>query len=219
MRMFESLLLGALVASVAACGSEPRTPTSPTPPDPGTHLISGLVSETVDGISRPMTGRPVHLWIQLANGGFTRVVTTDQSGGYMTRVPASRVFATAWHPPDQQQPCMASAAVNQGTTLDIEVRPTDRFSPPPTGASPLITGFVYESTPQGRKPLPGVHISVDAAWDVWVAYTRTDGAGRFFLCRVNAPVQMVISAGNGYQDVWQSIPGAIDMHLEIELRR
>jgi hypothetical protein len=83
----------------------------------------------------------------------------------------------------------------------------------------LITGFVFEATPQGRNPLRGVHVSVDASSDVWVAYTQTDDTGRFFLCRVNAPVQMVVSAGNGYQDWWQSIPGTGDMALEIELRR
>jgi hypothetical protein len=83
----------------------------------------------------------------------------------------------------------------------------------------LITGFVFEATPQGPHPLRGVHVSVDASSDVWVAYTQTDDAGRFFLCRVNAPVQMVVSAGNGYQDWWQSIPGTGDMVLEIELRR
>jgi hypothetical protein len=86
-------------------------------------------------------------------------------------------------------------------------------------ASPVITGYVYEATPQGRRPLAGVHVSVDASWDVWVAYTRTDETGRFFLCRVNAPVQMVVSAGNGYQDWWQSIPGTGDMVLEVELKR
>jgi hypothetical protein len=83
----------------------------------------------------------------------------------------------------------------------------------------MITGFVYETTPQGRKPLRGVHVSVDAASDVWVAYTRTDSTGRFFLCRVNAMVQVVVSAGNGYQDWWQSIPGTSDMFFEIELKR
>lgn len=220
MRTFELLSLGALAAWVAACGSVPPTPTSPTSPAADTHLVSGVVFETVDGISRFMMGRQVHLWIQSSNRAFTQVVTTDQSGRYTASVPpASRVFATAWHPPDQHQPCIASAVVNRDTTLDVEVRPIDRFSAPPAAASPLITGFVYESTPQGRKPLRGVHVSVDASSDVWVAYTRTDEAGRFFLCRVNAPVQMVVSAGNGYQDAWRLIPGTTDMDLEIELRR
>ena len=32
-------------------------------------------------------------------------------------------------------------------------------------------------------------------------------------------MQMVVSAGNGYQDWWQSLPGTSDMALEIELKR
>jgi hypothetical protein len=32
-------------------------------------------------------------------------------------------------------------------------------------------------------------------------------------------VQVVVSAGNGYQDWWQSIPGTSDMFFEIELKR
>jgi hypothetical protein len=90
---------------------------------------------------------------------------------------------------------------------------------PPVAGSPLITGFVYETTAQGRNPLRGVHISVDASTDAWVAYTQTDEKGRFFLCRVNAPVQMVVSSGKGHRDWWQSIPGTTDLVLDIELER
>src|SRR5581483_1260053 len=195
----------------SGCASESSMPTSPTPRAADTYSVSGVVSKTVNGSSRPVPDRQVHLWIQSSNGGFSRVVATDQSGRYMTSVPpGGRVFANAMHPPDEQQPCVASAVVNRDTTIDVELLPTDGPSAPPSAASPLITGFVYESTAQGRKPLRDVHISVDAANDVWVAYTRTDDEGRFFLCRVNAPVEMVVS-GIGYQDWWQSIPGTGDM--------
>jgi hypothetical protein len=63
------------------------------------------------------------------------------------------------------------------------------------------------------------HVSVEASVDVWVAYTRTDATGQFFLCRVNTPVQVVVSAGNGYKDWWQSAPGAGDLAWDIELTR
>jgi hypothetical protein len=72
-------LLGALAAWVAGCGSELPTPTSPTSQAADIHLVSGVVSETVDGLSRPIMGRQVHLWIQSSNTAFTQVVTTDQS--------------------------------------------------------------------------------------------------------------------------------------------
>jgi hypothetical protein len=218
MTTFRLVLLVLTAGCLVGCASEVSVPTSPTPAAAETYSVSGVVSKTVDGISRPVPDRQVHMWIQVSNGGFTRVVATDASGRFTTSLPPGRVFANAWHLPDEQQPCLASAAVNRDTTLDVELLPTDGPSAPPSAAGPLITGFVYESTPQGRKPVGGVHISVDAANDVWVAYTKTDDEGRFFLCRVNAPVQMVVS-GNGYQDWWQSIPGTGDMQLEIELRR
>jgi hypothetical protein len=104
----------------------------------------------------------------------------------------------------------ASTLVNRDTSLDVEVLPTEGPLAPPSAAGPLITGFVYETTPEGRTPVAGMHISVDASPDVWVAYTRTDEEGRFFLCRVDAPVQMVIS---------ETLPGSGNMELEIELRR
>jgi hypothetical protein len=147
------------------------------------------------------------------------VVTTDQNGRYTATVPKARVFVTAVDPPDDHQPCLASASVDRDSSINVELVSPDEPATPPPAASPLITAFVYETTPQGRIPLPGVHVSVEASSDAWVAYTRTDEMGRFYLCRVNAPVRMVVSAGNGYQDVWQSLPGAGDLAFEIELKR
>jgi hypothetical protein len=218
-------LAACLLAWLAGCNnSVPTSPITISPPAPRSYVVSGILSETADGISRPLVGRQVFLRIEQPNLGRTEVVTTDQNGRYVAQVPQARVFASAWHPPDQQQPCLASAAVNEDTTLDVEVMPVRSSATPPPRrqASPLITGFVFEATPQGRNPLRGVHVSADASSDVWVAYTQTDDTGRFVLCRVNAPMQMVVSAGNGYQDWWQSIPGTGDMvlvNISIEGRR
>jgi hypothetical protein len=223
MRMFHHLLAASLLPSLTGCNdSMPISAPNPAAPSPTarvSHTVSGTLSETIDGISRPLAGRPVFLWIQEPTAGRTQSVTTDQNGRYTTQVPTARVFASAWHPPDQQQPCLASAVVDKDTTIDVEVGPSGGPATPPSAAAPLITGFVYETTPQGRAPLRGVHVSVEASVDVWVAYTRTDDTGQFFLCRVNAPVQVVVSAGNGYKDWWQSIPGAGDLAWDIELTR
>jgi hypothetical protein len=81
----------------------------------------------------------------------------------------------------------------------------------------MITGFVYETTSQGRKPLPGVVVWLEAGLNSYlIAVTQTDEAGRFFLCRVNAPVWMGVSS---YQEWFQAIPGIGDHFFEIELRR
>ena len=81
----------------------------------------------------------------------------------------------------------------------------------------MITGLVYETTSQGRKPLRGVVVWLEAGLSSYlVAVTQTDEAGRFFLCRVNAPVWMGVSS---YQEWFQSIPGTADSFFEVELKR
>ena len=222
--MLRRLVVASLLTWLVGCtGTAPTVPTSPGSPQPPaqpvTYVVSGIVAEVVDGVSRPLAGRQVFLWIAQPNRGWSQTAVSDENGRYTALVPQARVFAYSWHPPDQHQPCLASAAVDRDTTLNVEVVPAGTPATPPAAASPLVTAFVYETTPQGRVPLRGVSVSVDATWDVWVATTRTDDTGRFYLCRVNTSVQMVVSAGNGYEDWWQSLPGGGDMALEIELKK
>ena len=53
---------------------------------------------------------------------------------------------------------------------------------------PVLTGFVFERTSSGVKPVAGAHVSVDfsggfGGWEP-SATTMTDAAGRFLLCGV-----------------------------------
>lgn len=196
-------------------------PSLHTPPVTS-YVVSGILSETVDGLSRPLAGLRVDLWID--QGSTYPAVRrrqnsiTDHNGRYTAQVPKSRVFVMLADHYDGTQPCLASAAVDKDTTIDVQVVPAG--STPPMAASPMITGFVYETTPQGRNPVRGAGVWLDASGDeVFVAWTGTDAGGRFFLCRVNAPVLVGVSA-SGYQTSWsQSIPGTGDMFFEIELRQ
>ena len=214
--------LAASLLALAGCNDSGRAlPVSPSTSQPVLHTVSGILSESFDGVSRPLAERPVILWVSQNRSGWTMSSTTDHTGRYTVQVPDSRVFASAWHPPDQQQPCLASAVVTSDTTIDVQVVPTGRSLTPSPAASPMISGFVYETTPQGRRPLRGVYISVDAVpyLEVYVATTQTDDTGRFVLCRVNSPVGLVVGA-IGYQpwsQVW--VPGTSDSVLEIELER
>jgi hypothetical protein len=107
--------------------------------------------------------------------------------------------------------------VNGNTTIDVQMVPAGHPLTPPPAAGPLITGVVYETTSQGRKPLRGVVVWLEAGLNSYgVAITQTDEAGGFSLCRVNAPVWMGVSS----RDEWfHSISGTGDLYLEIELRR
>ena len=249
MRMLHCLLVASLLAWLSGCHnsmpSSPATsPTSPSLPAPQSHVVSGTVSETVEGISRPVAGRRVDVFIsgicdQVIPGRDcasekAEVVDTDQNGRYTVQVPDGRplsrkplvyVAAAGLHAPGQQ-PCLASALVDNDRTIDVQVFPTGSSFTPPDAASPIITGFVYETTAQGRNPLRGVRawLEVGSADSYLVARTQTDNDGRFFFCRVNAPVRMGVSGYEdmvmaGYRDGVASIPGAGDMFFEIQLRR
>ena len=65
--------------------------------------------------------------------------------------------------------------------------------------------------------MQGVTVWLEAGINGYVvAVTQTDEAGRFFLCRVNAPVWMGVSSR---QEWFQTLPGTGDLFFEIELRR
>jgi hypothetical protein len=48
----------------------------------------------------------------------------------------------------------SKVVVVDDTTIDVQVFPENSTIPPPV-AGPITTGFVYEKTPDGRKPLRG----------------------------------------------------------------
>jgi hypothetical protein len=81
----------------------------------------------------------------------------------------------------------------------------------------MITGLVYETTAQGRQPLRGVVVWLEAGANGYlVAVTQTDDTGRFFLCRVNAPVWMGVSSR---EEWFESVAVTADTFFEIELGR
>jgi hypothetical protein len=238
--MFRRLLAASLLAWLAGCdNSAPTSPTNPSVPTPQSYVVSGTVTETVNGVSRPVAGSKVDLYFSGTCGppanlragcDLGGVFSTDHNGRYTAQVtvlPKTRVFvAGAGLHASGHQPCLASALVDKDTTIDVQVIPLGSSSTPPPAAGPMITGFVYETTPQGRNPLRGVwawlEVGVGDSW--WVAQTQTDDAGRFFLCRVNAPVRMVVSSHqdmvvSGYPYGVEFIPGTGDMFFEIELKR
>jgi hypothetical protein len=199
----------------------PMLPADPSPPVSQSYVVSGIVSLAVDEISRPIADRSVRLWIEPPNasGGRAQSSATDPNGRYTAQVPArSRVFVWASTSSFDQQPCIVSATVDKDTTLDVQVFPHGSFPKAPSAAGPLITGFVYQATPQGRSPVRA-NIQLGLFTENYVAWARTDEAGHFLFCRVNTPVGMEVAAPGVSGSFFQSIPGTGDMFLEIELGR
>ena len=230
MHMFRLRITASLLLGLSGCsGSAPTAPTSPATPSPAnpsppqSYVVSGILSEIVGGVSRPLAGRQVHLFISGTCPGPPGCVEeqgrqpyyTDDKGRYTAEVPKRRVFVTANI--GALQPCTANATVDKDTTIDVQVVPVGSSFAAPPEAGPTITGVVYETTPQGRRPLRGVDVWLEAGFEGWlVANTQTDGSGRFLLCRVNAPVQMIVSSRREWQ---QPLFGTGDMFFEIELKR
>ena len=208
------LLTAALLAPLVSCGTDAVTPLPPAPPS---HVVSGIVFETVDGVRRPVAAQMVFLWVRQGPSSRAQYVRTDQNGRYTAQVPDSRVFAYA---SGAFQPCVASAWVSANTTIDVEVVSPGRSSTPPPNASPMVSGVVYEKTPTGRIPLRGAKAWIDAAQEAYVAYVETDAAGRFFLCRVDIPARLDVWA-DGLQPYqhWKLIPGTGDELFEFEFSR
>lgn len=235
---FRHLLGASLLVSLGSCSDAvPTSPASPSLPAPQSYVVSGTVFETVDGASRPVAGRKVDVFSsgiceQIIPGRDcarekAEVVDTDQNGRYSVpvQVPDSRpssskplVYVTgAGLHALGQQPCLASALVDKDTTIDVQVFPIGSSITLPPAAGPTITGFVYETTPEGRHPLRGVWAQLNVGFtdSYIVAKTHTDAAGRFVFCRVNTPVRMAVDGKAGME----FIPGIGDMFLEIELKR
>ena len=218
MCMFHRFVTVSVLASLAGCNnSVPSSPTSSA--QPATYTVSGIVSQTVDGVSRPIAGRSVRIWVEPDKR--EQYSTTDPNGRYTTQVrPNARVFLWASISSFDQQPCIASGAVAKDTTVDVEVFPLGTSAKPPSAASPLITGFAFETTPQGRRPVRA-SAQLELTLDNFVAWARTDDSGRFFFCRVNTPVRMAVAPLEPeLKDSFsQSIPGAGDVDFEIEFKR
>jgi len=227
MGMHRRTLAAAFSLCVIGC-ADPAPPVAPTSPStsglPASHLVSGTVLERVDGGVRGVANQFLTL-ITVETRGLppgmvkrtkAQSLSTDASGRYSAHVPTSIVFVSAaW---GKRQPCVASAPVSQDTTLDVEVFAGS--SSPPSGASPRITGFVYETTPSGRRPLKGAALWLDLASDAYVAATETDDLGQFYFCHVSADVRLDVSV-EGYQPYQHSafLSGATDSHIEFEFRR
>jgi hypothetical protein len=224
----------AITIVFGACDTRPPTfPVAPsTTPLPivqptAQHTLSGTVSELIGGMRRPIAFRRLFLWIERQTGpgtftGSSHPIMSDHNGRYSLSVPESNVSVSAWEP-GELQPCLARTDVRTDTNLDVEVvSGTDAlagWTPEQLAAArPIVTGFVYEATADGRRPLPDAAIWVDISIDVYHGFTRTDDSGRFFLCRINSPIRIDVDLA-GYEGTWRSLRGGGDEYLAIELRR
>ena len=190
------------LALVGACGgsdygsSQPSSPSpvpSPAvpappsaPPTPDGFRLSGTVLESTPQGTRAVSGGHIFFWVGSRSGG---QVSVDTTGRYVIGgLAPGPIVRLTWMPDadrlDLHQPCPANLSMPAADAQrDIEV--VRSGSPGFRYDSPTVSGIVYESTADGRRPLPHTRVlfSIDESGG-FDAYTDTDADGRYVLCRI-----------------------------------
>jgi hypothetical protein len=163
------------------------------PPDPrsGTGLVSGVVhvrsGDGVQSLPNAIVGAMLFIIkpdvLQMFRLGPT---TTDAHGVYrLTGVPDGFVVLYAIKD-GYDQPCVATATVRADTPAASGIELVSQLDPHPewATASPSIRGTVYETAPEGRRPVPGAWVVYELIPDGVTAATTTNEAGQYALCRL-----------------------------------
>ena len=226
----------ALVLLAACSGPEssklpvvgPTAPTPVGPQEPATFFVSGTVwLHDATGVAPAQSGT-VFGWTERPAINRTTGpvgITADGRYGFAILKDTTRVsvFGGPGH-----QPCAAAKATSGNTTLDVH-RVVDKNQ---LGANlpaallaqtPTLSGVVYESTPQGRQPIPNAWVTLDGegGLGLLVADTLTDAQGRYVLCSVPQTPMMAIVAGAQGFDLAEIFGPALanKTTLDIEMRR
>ena len=104
----------------------------------------------------------------------------------------------------------------------MEIVSPDSPSSPTTGTSPTLSGTVFETTLEGRQPIPGARIYWGG--DLPVAITTSDAAGRYALCHLPTSDELAFfnelgAVKTGYASIDLSVPIQGDMSLDLEMKR
>jgi hypothetical protein len=221
-----------LLMSAAACGgNDPASvtpaPTVPGPVAPVRYTVSGTVMERTPQGARPAEGAHISLWFQESKSrGFRIDGTTTDAGGRYRLVDVPKGFLVPFaQKSGYDQPCSAATSISSDATVDMELVPSESPLPPTTGASPTLSGVVFETTPEGaRVAIPGVRINWGG--DLNVATTHSDAAGRYAFCHLPTTDELpglfseILAFKEGYAgfDLLVPLYGSMAMDLEMKKR-
>jgi hypothetical protein len=171
-----------------ACGQS----APPTPPA-ATFTLSGVVSETIPGGSRPLEAS-VHAEVQDQYGNLYGTSTPSDSAGHFLLTSLANnttvVQLLAYKEGYVQQCASPRVRMLSDIQLDLQLvsRATLSASPesiaPPAPGFRSISGVVLEKTDAGTQPAAGAYVAYEWFEDISAAYTFSDAAGRYLLCRV-----------------------------------
>ena len=170
------------------CSDGPPTSPNGTPTSSGPAVVHGTVFETTpEGGRRPLAGAYLNALTNGPEGGYGFTTYSDAEGRY-TFADLHRATTVLVHAMGgldnvgffRHQPCVAKAAINGDTLLDVEF---NHKSMPGSGGPPIVSGVVFHTTPAGRQPIQNRQVNYFAP-SLLAAYTLTDVNGRFEFCKV-----------------------------------
>ena len=238
-----SLVTLPLIVLLAACGSRPTAATaapsavsppaanplpSPFPaPVSGPHTVQGNIFDAQAG---RLAAADVNLWVQQERFGYSYWwangrLTSDSAGHFVApNIPDSQITLLAVKD-GYVQPCAVTADVTSDRVLDVELMATARFdtatTPRPIAATgPIVNGVIYETTAEGRQPVPGAAVWVGNAVEVAFATTRSDRGGRILLCNLPKDAFLYITKA-GFNDLTKGpmdLSASVNLELEVTRR-
>ncbi len=170
-----------------SCSEAPTSP-NPAPTSNRPAVVHGTVFETTpEGGRRPLAGAYLNALTKGPEGGYGFTAYSDAEGRY-TFADLHRATTIVVHAMGgldnvgffRHQPCVAKAAINGDTRLDVEF---NHKSVPGSGGSPLVSGIVFQTTAAGRQAVQNRQVNYYAP-NLLAAYTYTDASGRFEFCKV-----------------------------------
>ncbi len=212
--------------SVIPVAPSPFTPTAPLAPVVPNVALSGVVTEN----GHPVENAAVEVqWS--CGGGCSSAIgpggMTDVAGRYVVaRLPdGATVWVTAYKDGFVQQ-CVATAVMGAGVSLDLRLTSIANLSTaqPLSGAgSRTVSGTVFESTAAGRRLVPDASVSAYSEalpYGEPVAFTRSDAAGRYWLCGLSqGRIPYVVAQKEGYNSNTSPVEPGTDTSFDIQLRR
>jgi len=159
---------------------------------------------------------------------------SDSAGYFVLKsIPPATLTVKAWVQSEHfWQPCAAifkspNAAVTRIQLFSVAEFDTVEAPRPSNATEPALVGTIYETTPEGRRPVSGANMmasypSTDPYWQInesGVASTRSSREGHYFLCRLPTEFQIYVWK-EGFEDAIVH-PGVVSagVPFDIELRR
>jgi hypothetical protein len=207
----------------------PVAPTAPASPAVLNFTLNATLSGVVAENGHPVENAFVNVQFSCGSGCSSQIGgMTDAAGRYIVaRLPDSApVWVTAYKDGFVQQ-CAASTVMRAGVSLDLRLTSIASLStsqPPSDAGFRTVSGAVFEATPAATGPVADAVLSAFSEALYYadpVAFTRSDAAGRYWLCGLSQGRIHLVAEKEGYNSNINSFPveSGTDTTFDILLRR